>query len=775
MVKLLWVLPLALLWGLKAWSAPAKVLYLTDYSNGYHDYQAQGKATELLLEQQLDSDVSIVGRSYEELTKFLGKENFGEGYDLIVYNACLADTREYVWAENIIRQTRDLGVPMILLHCAMHNFRGTSSDLGFFGRRKLDADRKAWENEQAGKEFPIWWRFSGVDSTSHSLFQKKLPTRIETDHPIVANVPEGWVAPKDELYYNITRTDDVIPLLSTDDGKELLAWLHPVGKSMVFATTLGHKLETYENTVFQDLLGRAARFLTNRLDDQESANRLFYNYSSSIRCNPSDVITASTIAEVQDAVRLAVARDRALKVVSIDNPNSYSEVLCPEKGGIVINVAPMNKLLNVDAVNKMVTVQPGITIDQLGRELEAYKLIFPTTADYSGITVAGGMGTGAHHSSLKRHAGIHDYVEKLTIVDGTGSIRILEGAEAREAAVHLGYLGAIVEVVLKVEDMFKLRYGYKAGSDRDLEQLIEQEVRSHDYARVSWFVGVGRYIVDYYDQVPVEEAGESYHNLWETSAGPTSIFGSLPYDALNRLPQIVQCGAAGVRANAWAAPIKAVNSSGREPVGFAHRMLGSTCAKGRCPWDFGAVSRTQELAIPIAELQNWMQDVRGIIAARKACFPVLGVYMRFAKASDSWLSSSHGADSMMFEIHIPKETDPNRYEQGTEVYDEIVQMTYQKYQGRPHWAKNSTPIFKDTLVRYGRAADFVDLKNELDPMGRFENEFWNVIASDSALKKPYPGCNLSRDCICQSDADCGTGYQCAPGAFFDEAKVCVKK
>ena len=168
---------------------------------------------------------------------------------------------------------------------------------------------------------------------------------------------------------------------------------------------------------------------------------------------------------------------------------------------------------------------------------------------------------------------------------------------------------------------------------------------------------------------------------------------------------------------AWAPPIKAVNSPKDTPVGYANRMLGSTCVKGECPWDLGLNSRTQELAIPVSKIKDWMQDVRSIIAAKKACFPVLGIYMRFAKKSEAWLASSYGEDVMMFEIHVPKETNPGRYEQGTEVYDEIQQLTAIKYNGRPHWAKNSNPIFKSVLERYPAAGEFVTLKNELDPEG----------------------------------------------------------
>ena len=119
-----------------------------------------------------------------------------------------------------------------------------------------------------------------------------------------------------------------------------------------------------------------------------------------------------------------------MKVVSIDNPNSYSDVICSKQGGVVLNLAPMNKLLSVDKENKRVVVEPGITIHDLGKQLEKHDLVFQTTADFSGITVAGGPSTGAHHSSLKIGSGIHDYVTRLKLVNAGGNFVELVGEQA---------------------------------------------------------------------------------------------------------------------------------------------------------------------------------------------------------------------------------------------------------------------------------------------------------------------------------------------------------
>ena len=98
------------------------------------------------------------------------------------------------------------------------------------------------------------------------------------------------------------------------------------------------------------------------------------------------------------------------------------------------------------------------------------------------------------------------------------------------------------------------------------------------------------------------------------------------------------------------------------------------------------------------------------------------------KASEHWMGLNHGEDVLAFEIHVPKVNNESMFEKSAAVYDEIVQMTLQKYNGRPHWGKNSSPIFVGIGPdQYERWDDFMALKAELDPAGRFENKIWRQL------------------------------------------------
>ena len=143
---------LFLILGSVAYGKPFKALYLTDFSNFYHDYKEISEEFLPALQERFNFTYDLVGRNQGDLIRTLSNPNFADGYDFIIYNACLADTRDYRLAKNLMNQTAK-GIPTVLIHCAMHNFRGTSSELGIVGRNKLKQDIKKWEETYPGESF----------------------------------------------------------------------------------------------------------------------------------------------------------------------------------------------------------------------------------------------------------------------------------------------------------------------------------------------------------------------------------------------------------------------------------------------------------------------------------------------------------------------------------------------------------------------------------------------------------------------------------------------
>ena len=118
-------------------NAPIKALYLTNYSSFWHDYEEQVGLLRTGLSRYANLELTLVGKRESDLLETLKRERFAEGYDVVIYNLCLADKSDLEMIDNAISQTRDYGVPAVLMHCAMHSFQKTSPHQGWWNRWRL--------------------------------------------------------------------------------------------------------------------------------------------------------------------------------------------------------------------------------------------------------------------------------------------------------------------------------------------------------------------------------------------------------------------------------------------------------------------------------------------------------------------------------------------------------------------------------------------------------------------------------------------------------------
>ena len=79
---------------------------------------------------------------------------------------------------------------------------------------------------------------------------------------------------------------------------------------------------------------------------------------SAYRQPPRLVVLPQSIAQVQGV--LAICQQHAIPVVSRGAGTGLSGGALPHKDGIVVSLAKMNKIMSVDALNRMATLQPGV-------------------------------------------------------------------------------------------------------------------------------------------------------------------------------------------------------------------------------------------------------------------------------------------------------------------------------------------------------------------------------------------------------------------------------
>jgi len=191
-----------------------------------------------------------------------------------------------------------------------------------------------------------------------------------------------------------------------------------------------------------------------------------YSFDSSyIRGNADYVVRPKSAEEVSDIVRLASKHN--VPIVPRGSASGLTGGSVPVKGGIVLDMTGMNRILELEIENLQVVIEPGIIHKNLNTELIKRGFFFPPDPGSSDMCSVGGLiangGSGMH--SVK-YGTVKDYVLGLEVVLPNGDI-INTGCKAPKTSSGYdltrlfigseGTLGVITKARLKIHPLPEAR------------------------------------------------------------------------------------------------------------------------------------------------------------------------------------------------------------------------------------------------------------------------------------------------------------------------------
>ena len=180
--------------------------------------------------------------------------------------------------------------------------------------------------------------------------------------------------------------------------------------------------------------------------------------ASEYRHRPDAAVWPATAEEISAILKLA-NKDR-FPVVPRGAGTSLAGLAVPEKGGVILDLVRMNKIISVSVTDRLAIVQPGVVYADLERALAPHDFFFPPDpASGTVATLGGNVATNAGGIKGAKYGTTKDYVLALQIVlpDGrvmrTGSkcMKSSSGYDLTKLFVGSeGTLGVVTEITLKI-------------------------------------------------------------------------------------------------------------------------------------------------------------------------------------------------------------------------------------------------------------------------------------------------------------------------------------
>lgn len=366
----------------------------------------------------------------------------------------------------------------------------------------------------------------------------------------------------------------------------------------------------------------------------------------------------------------------------------------------------LNRVLEVNTEKNYVVAQGGIVLSDLHSRLAQHGLAMINVGSISDQTLAGIITTATHGTGI--HFGvISTHVLFLTLLLADGS-RITcsrnENSELFTATIcGLGCTGVVLSIGLQVEPAFRLEEVQYTQPFDDVVRNFDTVVQSAEHVRMWWYPAADSICVSQSNrtQAPRKPAGSWF---WDWLMGHHAIqlllFLGLFFPDLNILT---------ARFARWLGSSK--------PVGIddSHRIFNVDCRY---------LQYTIEWAIPYVNSQPCLEELRAWLGVHLkdpyGLRPHFPIEIRFSAPDDIWLSPSSGQYTCWIGIIQFKPYGlPVPYQKLFTQFEDILI----RHQGRPHWAK-AHAFRRETLrTLYPRFDDFVKVLEQVDPHGRFRNEY----------------------------------------------------
>ncbi|MET3849301.1 FAD-binding protein [Paenibacillus sp. OAE614] len=407
------------------------------------------------------------------------------------------------------------------------------------------------------------------------------------------------------------------------------------------------------------------------------------NWAGNYRYSSLELLEPKNLEEVKDLV----VNRRSIRVLG--SRHSFNGIA--DTGGSHLSLRKMDRVIDLDREQNIVTVEGGIRYGDLCRYLNDHGCALHNLASLPHISVAGAVATATHGSGI-HNACLASSVRAIELMKSDGEVTVLTRGVDPEfdgAVVGLGGLGVVTKLTLDLVPSFQVsqtvyeRLPFSA-LDSDIEDIL-----SAAYS-VSLFTNWAEPI---FNQVWVKrKLGANGED-----EVPSHFFGALP------------------------APDKRHMVSGQSVVNCSEQLGAPGPWYERLPhfrMDFTPSAGNELQSEYFIPRRHALEAIHALGKLGDRIAPLLFISEIRTIASDTfWMSPCYHQDSVGLHFTWKPE-----WERVCELLP-LIEHELEPFGVRPHWAKLFTMEPERLQARYERLADFRQLLLRYDPTGKFRNSF----------------------------------------------------
>ncbi|MEK6265320.1 MAG: FAD-binding oxidoreductase [Clostridium sp.] len=212
------------------------------------------------------------------------------------------------------------------------------------------------------------------------------------------------------------------------------------------------KLDATDIEFLVSVLGEDRVFTDDQINDDFSHDEM-----GGISKMPDVLVEVLETAEVAKIMKYA--NENMIPVVARGSGTGLVGASVPVCGGIMINMSKMNKIIEIDEDNLMLTLEPGVLLMEISKFVVEHDLFYTPDPGEKSATIGGNISTNAGGMRAVKYGVTRDYIRGLEVVLPSGEILEVGGKVVKNSTGYSikdlicgaeGTLGIITKIILRL-------------------------------------------------------------------------------------------------------------------------------------------------------------------------------------------------------------------------------------------------------------------------------------------------------------------------------------